>query len=36
MQMVGLNYFTARSFEKEPYVKYRNPSASRDIIQMNI
>ena len=27
-----LNYFTARSFEKEPYVKYRNPSASRDII----
>ena len=27
-----LNYFTARSFEKEPYVKYRNPSASRDIV----
>jgi DNA primase len=27
-----LNYFTARSFEKEPYIKYRNPSASRDII----
>ena len=27
-----LNYFTARSFEKEPYVKYRNPAASRDII----
>jgi DNA primase len=27
-----LNYFTARSFEKEPYVKYRNPPASRDII----
>ena len=27
-----LNYFTARSFEKEPYVKYRNPSASRDVI----
>ena len=27
-----LNYFTARSFEKEPYVKYRNPSVSRDII----
>jgi len=27
-----LNYFTARSFEKDPYVKYRNPSASRDII----
>ena len=28
----NLNYFTARSFEKEPYVKYRNPSVSRDII----
>tara|TARA_B100000927_G_scaffold287704_1_gene281026 strand:- start:392 stop:1321 length:930 start_codon:yes stop_codon:yes gene_type:complete len=28
----NINYFTARSFEKEPYVKYRNPSASRDII----
>jgi hypothetical protein len=27
-----LNYFTARSFEKEPYVKYRNPPISRDII----
>ena len=27
-----LNYFTARSFEREPYVKYRNPSASRDIV----
>ena len=27
-----LNYFTARSFEKEPYIKYRNPSASRNII----
>ena len=27
-----LNYFTARSFEKDPYIKYRNPSASRDVI----
>ena len=27
-----LNYFTAHSFEKEPYIKYRNPSISRDII----
>ena len=27
-----LNYFTARSFEKEPYIKYRNPQISRDII----
>ena len=24
-----LNYFTARSFEKDPYIKYRNPDASR-------
>ena len=28
----SLNYFTGRSFEKEPYVKYRNPEASRDIV----
>lgn len=28
----NLNYFTGRSFEAEPYVKYRNPEASRDII----
>ena len=28
----NLNYFTARSFEKEPYRKYKNPSVSRDII----
>jgi hypothetical protein len=27
-----VNYFTARSFEKNPYIKYKNPSASRDII----
>ena len=27
-----LNYFTARSFEKDPYIKYRNPDTSRDII----
>ena len=27
-----LNYFTSRSFESEPYVKYRNPTISRDII----
>ena len=27
-----LNYFTARSFEKDPYVKYRNPETTRDII----
>ena len=28
----NLNYFTARSFQKDPYTKYRNPSVSRDII----
>ena len=28
----SLNYFTARSFEKDPFTKYRNPSVSRDII----
>ena len=26
----NLNYFTARSFEKEPFRKYKNPSVSRD------
>ena len=28
----NINYFSARSFEKDPYVKYRNPEASRNII----
>ena len=27
-----LNYFTSRSFQKNPYRKYKNPSVSRDII----
>jgi DNA primase len=31
-----LNYFTARSFEKEPYIKYRNPETSRDIIPFEL
>jgi hypothetical protein len=31
-----LNYFTGRSFEKEPFVKYRNPSVSRDIIPFEL
>ncbi len=31
-----LNYFTGRSFEKEPSVKYRNPSVSRDIIPFEL
>jgi transcription elongation factor Elf1 len=28
----SLNYFTARSFEKDPYRKYKNPSVSRNIV----
>jgi len=28
----NLNYFTGRSFESEPYIKYRNPEASRNIV----
>ena len=32
----NINYFTGRSFEKEPSVKYRNPSASRDIIPFEL
>ena len=31
-----LNYFTARSFEKDPYTKYRNPKTSRDIIPFEL
>ena len=32
----NLNYFTGRSFEKEPYIKYRNPEASREIIPFEL
>ena len=32
----NLNYFTARSFEKDPYIKYRNPEVSRDIIAFEL
>jgi len=32
----NINYFTGRSFEKEPSVKYRNPSISRDIIPFEL
>jgi hypothetical protein len=32
----NLNYFTGRSFEKEPSTKYRNPSISRDIIPFEL
>jgi len=31
-----LNYFTSRSFEKDPYIKYRNPEVSRDIIAFEL
>ena len=31
-----LNYFTARSFEKAPFIKYRNPDCSRDIIPFEL
>jgi DNA primase len=31
-----LNYFTGRSFEKDPYRKYRNPEASRNIIPFEL
>ena len=31
-----LNYFTGRSFEKEPYTKYRNPEASRNIVPFEL
>jgi len=31
-----LNYYTARSFEKNPYTKYRNPETSRDIIPFEL
>jgi DNA primase len=31
-----LNYFTGRSFEKDPYKKYQNPEASRNIIPFEL
>jgi DNA primase len=31
-----LNYFTGRSFEKNPFRKYRNPEASRNIIPFEL
>lgn len=30
-----LNYFIARSWEKNPYIKYKNPDAEKDIIIFN-
>ena len=32
----NLNYFTARSFEKKPFRKYKNPEISRDIIPFEL
>ena len=32
----NLNYFTGRSFEKDPYIKYHNPETSRDIIPFEL
>lgn len=32
----NLNYFTARSFEKNPFRKYRNPQISRDIVPFDL
>ena len=32
----NLNYFTARSFEPNPYQKYMNPDTSRDIIPFEL
>ena len=32
----NLNYFTGRTFEKDPYVKYRNSEVSRDIIPFEL
>jgi len=31
-----LNYFTGRSFEKDPFIKYKNPDVSRDIIAFEL
>ena len=31
-----LNYFTARSIQKDAYIKYRNPDVSRDVIPFDV
>tara|TARA_R110000796_G_scaffold87709_1_gene189049 strand:- start:198 stop:1124 length:927 start_codon:yes stop_codon:yes gene_type:complete len=31
-----LNFFTGRSFDKNPYIKYKNPEISRDIIPFEL
>ena len=35
-ELGNLNYFTGRSFEKDPFIKYRNPETSRDIIPFEL
>jgi DNA primase len=32
----NLNYFTGRSFELNPFIKYRNPEVSRDIVPFEL
>lgn len=32
----NLNYFTARSFQKDAFIKYKNPSTSRDIVPFEL
>jgi DNA primase len=32
----NLNYFTGRSFEENPFIKYKNPEVSRDIIPFEL
>jgi DNA primase len=32
----NLNYFTGRSFKKDPFIKYKNPTVSRDIIPFEL
>ena len=31
-----MNFFTGRSFDKNPYIKYKNPEISRDIIPFEL
>tara|TARA_R110002074_G_scaffold107482_2_gene232240 strand:+ start:2399 stop:3325 length:927 start_codon:yes stop_codon:yes gene_type:complete len=35
-ELGDLNYFTGRSFEKNPFIKYRNPETSRDIVPFEL
>ena len=35
-ELGDLNYFTGRSFEKDPFIKYRNPETSGDIVPFEL